>query len=69
VSAKSEFTVENAYAYNRSGPVRWILSHVWRYKFLLLLTITLYLVAWFSFSGSHYLVGVAAGAGRAALWG
>ncbi len=60
MSANSEFTVENAYSYNRSGPIRWILSHVWRYKFFLLATMALYLVAWSSFSGSRFLVGVAA---------
>jgi ATP-binding cassette, subfamily B, bacterial len=60
VSIKSEFTVENTYQYNRSGPVRWIISHVWRYKYFFILTCTLYLLAWFSFSGSRYLTGVAA---------
>ncbi len=29
---KREFTVVGAYRYNQSGPARWILSHVWRYK-------------------------------------
>jgi ATP-binding cassette subfamily B protein len=29
--AKSEFTLETEYRYNRSGPVRWILSHAMRY--------------------------------------
>jgi ATP-binding cassette subfamily B protein len=29
--AKREFTVENEYQYNRSGPIRWIVSHVLRY--------------------------------------
>jgi ATP-binding cassette subfamily B protein len=28
---KREFTLENEYRYNRSGPVRWILSHAARY--------------------------------------
>ena len=28
---KREFTVANEYRYNRTGPVRWIVSHVWRY--------------------------------------
>ena len=35
--SKKEFRVENEYAYNRSGPVRWILSHVMRYPWLPLL--------------------------------
>jgi ATP-binding cassette, subfamily B, bacterial len=30
--SKREFTVANEYHYNRSGPVRWILSHILRYK-------------------------------------
>jgi ATP-binding cassette subfamily B protein len=59
LSVNSEFTVKNAYEYNRSGPVRWIISHVWRYKYFLLLTCMLYIVAWFSFAGSRFLVGVA----------
>ncbi len=36
---KSEFTLENAYRYNRSGPVRWILSHAIRYPLFPLGTI------------------------------
>ncbi len=60
MAANSEFTVADSYPYNRSGPVRWILSHVWRYKYFLVLTCLLYLIAWTSFSGSRFLVGVAA---------
>lgn len=29
-----EFTVSGTYAYNRSGPVHWLLSHFWRYKYV-----------------------------------
>ena len=32
--SKKEFRVENEYDYNRSGPLRWILSHVLRYPWL-----------------------------------
>ena len=32
--SKREFTVAEEYRYNRSGPVRWILSHVLRYPLL-----------------------------------
>ncbi len=35
--SKKEFRVENEYEYNRSGPVRWIISHVMRYPWLPLL--------------------------------
>jgi ATP-binding cassette, subfamily B, bacterial len=48
---KREFTVANEYQYNRSTPVRWIISHLMRYKHLILsfmlaviLTNTLYAV-------------------------
>jgi ATP-binding cassette subfamily B protein len=33
-TAKREFTVENEYRYNRSSPVRWVVSHVLRYPLL-----------------------------------
>jgi ATP-binding cassette subfamily B protein len=29
--AKREFTIENEYQYHRATPIRWIVSHVWRY--------------------------------------
>lgn len=32
---KREFSVSDEYVYNRSGPVRWIISHLLRYPFLL----------------------------------
>ncbi|MBC8450340.1 MAG: ABC transporter ATP-binding protein [Chloroflexi bacterium] len=32
--AKREFRLENEYPYNRSGPVRWIISHLLRYPLL-----------------------------------
>lgn len=35
--SKKEFRVENEYHYNRSGPLRWILSHLMRYPWLPLL--------------------------------
>lgn len=31
---KREFTIANEYRYNVSGPARWIASHLWRYKYL-----------------------------------
>ncbi len=36
---KTEFRLENEYHYNRSGPVRWITSHVMRYPIFPLTTI------------------------------
>ncbi len=36
---KREFTVEDEYRYNRSGPLRWLVSHVLRYPHLPLLAV------------------------------
>ena len=33
---KREFTIANEYHYNVRGPGRWIISHLWRYKYLVL---------------------------------
>jgi ATP-binding cassette subfamily B protein len=32
--SQREFTINSAYDYNRSGSVRWLLSHFWRYKYV-----------------------------------
>jgi ATP-binding cassette, subfamily B, bacterial len=61
VAQRSEFTVSNTYPYNRSNPIRWIFSHVLRYKLFFLVTVALYLTAWISNSYSRILVGQAAG--------
>ncbi len=37
--SKKEFHLENEYQYNRSGPVRWIFSHLKRYPYLPLLVL------------------------------
>ncbi|GAB4570313.1 MAG: ABC transporter ATP-binding protein [Anaerolineae bacterium] len=60
MAQNSEFAVANAYRYNRSGPIRWIISHVWRYRFFFLASVTLYITAWFSYSGARVLIGRAA---------
>jgi ATP-binding cassette subfamily B protein len=39
--AKREFTVTNEYHYNTSSPTRWIISHLFRYKFLIITFIVL----------------------------
>ena len=35
----SEFTVEGAYPYNHSSTTRWIFSHLWKHKILLIVTL------------------------------
>ena len=32
----AEFTVAGSHAYNRSGPIRWILSHLWHFKWFVI---------------------------------
>jgi ATP-binding cassette, subfamily B, bacterial len=32
---KREFSVESAYTYDHTSPLRWVLSHLWRYRLLL----------------------------------
>jgi ATP-binding cassette subfamily B protein len=54
---RSEFTVESAYRYNRSGAIRWIFSHVLRYKALLIIAVACYPIAWTAFSYARVLIG------------
>src|SRR5262245_39397129 len=60
MNQRGEFTVSTAYPYNHSSPIRWIFSHVLRYRFLFLATCLLYGVAWFSYSVARVLIGQAA---------
>jgi ATP-binding cassette subfamily B protein len=62
MAENSEFTVANAYRYNRAGPIRWVFSHVWRHKFFVISTVILYLVSWSSYSYARVLIGNAADA-------
>ena len=59
-TAKSEFTVENAYPYNQASAPRWVFSHIWRYKWLFIMAILLSAVDFFSYSQSSVLIGKAA---------
>ena len=58
--AKREFTVADAYAYSLNGPARWIMSHIWRYKWLFMGAIVFSAVDFFSFSQAPVQVGRAA---------
>ncbi len=60
MTQKSEFTVHNAYRYDRSSTARWILSHVFRYKGFLALSLMFYLVSAAGYSSGSVLVGQAA---------
>lgn len=57
---KSEFTVQNTYQYNHTSAARWIISHIWRYRWLFIVAVICSAVDFFSYSQSPILVGKAA---------
>lgn len=58
---KREFTVGNAYVYNTKSPIRWIFSHLWRYKFFLIAASLMFVMSYSMFSYTRgILVGQAA---------
>ncbi|HEY1017280.1 MAG TPA: ABC transporter ATP-binding protein [Herpetosiphonaceae bacterium] len=60
MARNSEFTVEDAYRYNQSGPLRWIVSHVLRYWWFALVAAAGYLTAWLVYSQARVVTGQAA---------
>ena len=54
---KSEFTIEGLREYNRTGAVRWILSHIWEHRLYIVLGLAGFLSAYFSFSMARVLFG------------
>lgn len=57
---KSEFTIQGLREYNRSNPLRWILSHVWEHKRFLLGGLAGFLTGYTMFSYARILMGDAA---------
>ncbi|MGD2143521.1 MAG: ABC transporter ATP-binding protein [Anaerolineae bacterium] len=55
--AKSEFTLESEYRYNRSGPLRWIVSHALRYPLFPLATIVGAILNNWAYSYRQVLIG------------
>ncbi len=58
--SRTEFTVPNAYRYSHKSAVRWILSHVWRYRLLVGGATLLSIVSNATFAQGPVLVGQAA---------
>ncbi|MFO7169719.1 MAG: ABC transporter transmembrane domain-containing protein, partial [Chloroflexota bacterium] len=56
----SEFTVQDAYVYDRRSPLRWIVSHVWRYRLFAVVTVACFIGAWLVYSRAQLLIGQAA---------
>lgn len=57
LSQKSEFTVSDAYQFNRRNALLWILSHIWRYRLYALTTFVMYVLTYFAFSQSSVFFG------------
>jgi ATP-binding cassette subfamily B protein len=57
VLTKREFRLENEYRYNRSGPVRWIISHMLRHPFFPLLMLLGGMLSNWSFGSRQVLIG------------
>lgn len=60
MAIKSEFTVNNAYQYNESGPWRWIISHLLRYKVVLIAALSLKVLDFVFYALGPVYVGEAA---------
>lgn len=56
----TEFRVANARQYDRRSPVRWVISHILRYKLQTLLMIGCYTLAWLVFAQAPVQIGRAA---------
>lgn len=57
--SKSEFRLENEYHYNRSSPVRWIISHTLRYPLLPLGVLVTSILTNYTYSQIQILIGKA----------
>ena len=53
----AEFSAPNQYTYDRRNIDRWIVSHLWRYRWRLLLMLCMYGVSSFAFSSAPLLIG------------
>ncbi len=60
-AAKSEFSVANAYRYDRRSPSRWLIAHVMRYRWFFLATLLFYIGTYAAYTASEALIGQAIG--------
>ncbi|PJF35909.1 MAG: ABC transporter ATP-binding protein [Candidatus Thermofonsia Clade 1 bacterium] len=61
-AVRSEFSVANAYRYDRRSAVRWLIAHVMRYKWFFIATLLLYIGTYAAYTASEALIGQAIGA-------
>ncbi|MEN9937381.1 MAG: hypothetical protein RLZZ387_3960 [Chloroflexota bacterium] len=66
---RSEFTAPGAYSYDRSSLLRWVFSHVWRYRLFAALTVSCFVGAWLVYSRAQVLIGQAAEAAMSSAGG
>jgi len=60
MSQNTEFSVQLAHRYDQRSTLRWLVSHVWRYKLFAFLTMACYILAWLVFAGAPVMIGRAA---------
>jgi len=63
MSQNTEFSVQLAHRYDQRGTLRWLVSHVWRYKLFAILTMACYILAWLVFTPTAFLVVLSLGGG------
>lgn len=59
MAQRSEFTVADAYEYDYRSPLRWIWSHIWRYKFFALPAYLFMAAGWVCYATAQRMLGVA----------
>jgi ATP-binding cassette subfamily B protein len=56
----TEFSVQYARRYDQRSTLRWLFSHVWRYKLFAIVTMSCYILAWLVYAGAPLMIGQAA---------
>lgn len=60
MALKAEFSVDSPYPFDHRSPLRWIWSHIWRYKVLFSCCMVGFAIGYFTFSYARILIGKAA---------
>jgi ABC-type multidrug transport system fused ATPase/permease subunit len=60
MASKREFSVQSAYRYDQRSALRWIWSHIWRYKRFFITTVACFITAWLVYSRAQLMIGKAA---------
>jgi ATP-binding cassette, subfamily B, bacterial len=60
MSQNTEFSVQHAHRHDQRSTLRWLVSHVWRYKLFAIVTMACYVLAWLVFAAAPLMIGRAA---------